>query len=198
MKIIVFDVDETLGAFFEFSQFCNSVVYNKRLSYPMFRYLLDSNPKFLQPNIVNVLKYIRHYKGKNCKVVMFTNNQGHPIWIQYIKLYLHEKLNYELFDKIVYAKKYEPKRKEESKCLNDFWSCTQYPPNSKVLFLFPDFPRSPKRPPPLSANSLDFFLVSGSINIFSPVTGSTFAQLTKNNIIKKCEKNFKYLVFKII
>ena len=135
MKIIVFDVDETLGAFFEFSQFCNSVVYNKRLSYPMFRYLLDSNPKFLQPNIVNVLKYIRHYKGKNCKVVMFTNNQGHPIWIQYIKLYLHEKLNYELFDKIVYAKKYEPKRKQESKCLKDFWNCTQYPPNSKILFI---------------------------------------------------------------
>ncbi len=65
---------------------------------------------------------------------MFTNNQGHPIWIQFIKLYLHEKLGYELFDKVVYAKKYEPKRKEESKCLNDFWNCTQYPPNSKVLF----------------------------------------------------------------
>ena len=79
--------------------------------------------------------YIRHHKSKNCKVVMFTNNQGHPIWIQYIKLYLHEKLNYELFDKIVYAKKYEPKRKEESKCIKDFWNCTQYSPNSKVLFI---------------------------------------------------------------
>jgi hypothetical protein len=66
---------------------------------------------------------------------MFTNNQGHPRWIQFIKLYLHEKINYELFDKVVYAKKYEPKRKQESKCLNDFWSCTQYPPNSKVLFM---------------------------------------------------------------
>jgi len=135
MNIIVFDVDETLGAFFEFSQFCNKAVKNTRLTYPLFRYLLDSNPKFLQPNILSVLQYIRRHKTKNCKVAMFTNNQGHPTWIQFIKLYLHEKIGYELFDKVVYAKKYEPKRKEESKCLNDFWSCTQYPPNSKVLFL---------------------------------------------------------------
>jgi hypothetical protein len=135
MKIIVFDVDETLGAFFEFSQYCETTIHNKKLSYPLFRYLLDANPHYLQPNIITVLKYICHHKGPNCKVVMFTNNQGHPIWIQYIKLYLHEKLNYELFDKVVYAKKYEPKRKQESKCLKDFWNCTQYPPNSKVLFI---------------------------------------------------------------
>jgi hypothetical protein len=134
MNIIVFDVDETLGAFYEFSLFCDKAV-NTKLTYPLFRYLLDSNPKFLQPNILAVLQHIRRHKNKNCKVAMFTNNQGHPIWIQFIKLYLHEKLNYELFDKVVYAKKYEPKRQQESKCLNDFLTCTQYPPNSKVLFL---------------------------------------------------------------
>jgi hypothetical protein len=135
MNIIVFDVDETLGAFYEFSLFCDVVVPSKKMNYPLFRYLLDRNPKYLQPNILSVLDYIRVNKDKNCKVVMFTNNQGHPSWIQYIKLYLHEKIGYELFDKVVYAKKYEAKRKEESKCLKDFWSCTQYPPHSKVLFL---------------------------------------------------------------
>ena len=35
----------------------------------------------------------------------------------------------------VYAKKYEPKRKQESKCIHDFWNCTRYPDNSKILFI---------------------------------------------------------------
>jgi len=133
MNIIVFDVDETLGAFSEFSQYCHK--FTKKITYSHFKYLLDINPIYLQPNILLVLEYIKHRKNENCKVVMFTNNQGHPIWIQYIKLYLHEKLKFELFDKIVYAKKYEPKRKQESKCIQDFWNCTRYPDNSKILFM---------------------------------------------------------------
>ena len=134
MNIIVFDVDETLGAFFEFSQYCSKSIGNRRLTYPLFKYLLDINPIYLQPNIVTILNYIKEHKTSNCKVVMFTNNQGHPSWIQYIKLYFHEKLNYELFDKVIYAKKYEPKRKEESKSIQDFWNCSLYPPNSRILF----------------------------------------------------------------
>jgi len=129
----VFDVDETLGAFFEFSKYCYKT--NKKMNYRKFKYLLDINPIYLQPNILLILEYIKYRKNENCKVVMFTNNQGHPIWIQYIKLYFHEKLNYELFDKIVYAKKYEPKRKEESKSIDDFWNCTRYPENSDILFI---------------------------------------------------------------
>ena len=135
MKIIVFDVDETLGAFFEFSKYCEETIHNSAISYDVFRYLLNINPIFLQPNILNVLEYIKDRKDKNCKVVMFTNNQGPRSWIQYIQAYFHEKLNYELFDKIIYAKKYEPKRKQESKCIFDFWDCTEYPPTSKVLFI---------------------------------------------------------------
>ena len=133
MNIIVFDVDETLGAFSEFSHYCRQST--TRLTYVQFKYLLDINPIYLQPNILLILKYIKYRKDENCKVVMFTNNQGHPVWIQYIKLYFHEKLNCELFDKIIYAKKYEPKRKQESKCIEDFWNCTRYPDNSKILFI---------------------------------------------------------------
>jgi FMN phosphatase YigB (HAD superfamily) len=97
MNIIVFDVDETLGAFSEFSKYCAKS--NKYVTYRQFKYLLDINPIYLQPNILMILEYIKYRKTKNCKVVMFTNNQEHPIWIQYIKLYLHEKLKFELFDK---------------------------------------------------------------------------------------------------
>ena len=66
---------------------------------------------------------------------MFTNNEGDPQWIEYIKLYFNSALNYELFDKIVLSSKYEPKRKNASKSLDDFLECTNYPKSSKVLFI---------------------------------------------------------------
>lgn len=135
MNIIVFDVDETLGAFSEFSEFCRQTIGNKNLTYALFEYLLNNNPIYLQPNIIPILDYIKLHKDDNCRVVMFTNNIGHPSWIQYIKKYFHTKIGFELFDKVIYAKKYEPIRIEESKSLIDFWNCTQYPRNSKILFM---------------------------------------------------------------
>jgi hypothetical protein len=135
MKIIIFDVDETLGSFNEFYRYCSFVLktHKQKLTYPRFRYLLDINPIFLRPNILNVLQFIQLLKHK-CKVAMFTNNNGKQEWIQFIQCYFHEKLNCELFDKIVYAKQYEPKRKEETKSLQDFFACTRCNPQSEILF----------------------------------------------------------------
>jgi hypothetical protein len=135
MKIIIFDVDETLGAFFSFFNYCCSKVKLNNLTFPVFKYLLDINPHFLQPNIINILHYIKLNKPVNCSVAMFTNNEGDPQWIEYIKLYFNSALNYELFDKIVLSSKYEPKRKNASKSLDDFLECTNYPKSSKVLFI---------------------------------------------------------------
>ena len=139
MKIIVFDVDETLGAFFPFSQYCSSMVRNYNLTFPVFKYLLDVNPHYLQPNILAILNYIKLNKPKNCKVAIFTNNGGDPQWIEFIKMYFNTVLNYELFDKVVLSSKYESKRKHVTKSLDDFWECTGYPKSSKVLFIDDQF-----------------------------------------------------------
>lgn len=135
MKIIIFDVDETLGAFFPFFNYCATMVNLNKLTFHVFKYLLDINPHYLQPNIITILQYIKINKPKNCTVAIFTNNGGNPLWIEYIKLYFNSVLNYELFDKIVLSSKYEPKRKHESKSLDDFWECSEYPKSSKVLFI---------------------------------------------------------------
>jgi FMN phosphatase YigB (HAD superfamily) len=135
MKIIIFDVDETLGSFYPFFKYCASMVDLNKLTFPVFKYLLDINPQYLQPNIIIILTYIKLKKTKNCKVAMFTNNEGDPIWIKYIQLYFNTVLNYELFDTIVYSSKYEPKRKHISKSIDDFWECTGYPKTSSVLFI---------------------------------------------------------------
>ena len=135
MKIIIFDVDETLGAFFPFYNYCCSKVKINNLTFPVFKYLLDINPHFLQPNIIFILQYIKLNKPADCKVALFTNNQGNPKWIEYIKLYFNSVLNYPLFDKVVLSSIYEPKRKHLSKSLDDFWECTDYPKSCKVLFI---------------------------------------------------------------
>ena len=65
MNIIVFDVDETLGAFSEFSEFCRRTIGTKNLTYKLFSYLLNNNPVYLQPNIIAILEYIKlHKEGK--------------------------------------------------------------------------------------------------------------------------------------
>ena len=138
MKIIIFDVDETLGAFYEFSLYCNRVLGNKQLTQQTFNYLLDINPIYLQTNILNVLEFIKRNKGQN-KVVMFTNNQGCALWITFIKTYFHLKLKFPLFDHVILANKYELYRTQEQKTLADFWACTKYPTDSTILFMDDQF-----------------------------------------------------------
>ena len=64
MNVIIFDIDETLGAFSEFSMYCTRILNqpinkDRPLNYNTFRYLLDINPIFLQPNILKVLEFIK-------------------------------------------------------------------------------------------------------------------------------------------
>ena len=72
MKIVVFDLDETLGYFTEFGIFWDSLVYyvkskNKKiLTQNDFNDVLDLYPEFLRPNIINILTYLKEKKHHNC------------------------------------------------------------------------------------------------------------------------------------
>ena len=138
-KIVVFDLDETLGYFQELSFFIDAIenVRNIKITKQEFYNILDNYPEFLRPNILNILNLIKRKKirNSNIKVMIYTNNQNPKKWVLDIKDYFNHKLNYELFDKVVLSSKYEPKRKFVSKSLDDFWECTGYPKSSKVLFI---------------------------------------------------------------
>ena len=149
MKIVVFDLDETLGYFSELSilwdcfdnYIKNETKYNK-LSKQDFFYLLDIFPEFLRPNIINILKYLKEQKIKNkCNHIMiYTNNQGEKEWINNIKYYFEEKINYHLFDKIISAFKIngvhiELCRTTHNKCMKDFIKCTKLAPNAELCFI---------------------------------------------------------------
>ena len=62
-KIVVFDVDETLGYFVEFGIFWDALLQYKpahKLDQHEFNTILDLYPEFIRPNILSILSYLKH------------------------------------------------------------------------------------------------------------------------------------------
>ena len=61
MKIVIFDLDETLGYFVEFGMFWDCLNKylidnsNYELNQSDFNYIIDLYPEFLRPNILHIL-----------------------------------------------------------------------------------------------------------------------------------------------
>ena len=155
-RIVVFDMDETLGYFVEFGVFwdsLNSYIKSKspdgqipqKLAQQYFNQILELYPEFIRPNIISILNYLKHKKSSGqCKGVMiYTNNQGPKEWAQFIKEYFEEKTtrnNLRLFDQIICAFKVNGKQVEigrttHDKTYHDFIRCTKIPLNTKICFL---------------------------------------------------------------
>jgi hypothetical protein len=143
MKIIVFDLDETLGYFTQFGIFwdCLNEYFNK-LTQTDFNNVLDLYPEFLRPNIIDVLIYLKDKKRTNCcnKIMIYTNNQGPKEWCEHIIHYFDNKINYKLFDQIIAAfkvngEKVELCRTTHNKTHTDLIKCTQIPSNAQICFL---------------------------------------------------------------
>lgn len=159
-KIVVFDLDETLGYFSEFGMIWEAVLSyvsknkldkSRRQNHGqeqtknqqhLFNSILDLFPEFLRPNIFSILEYVKKQKIKSkCnKLILYTNNQGPTEWAKSIIKYFDMKLNYKLFDQIIAAYKINGKQVEMcrttySKTHNDLLKCSKLPANSEICFL---------------------------------------------------------------
>ena len=147
MKIVVFDLDETLGYFVEYGIFLdclNKYLLNENyeLTQKDFNEILDLFPEFLRPNIINILNYLKNKKQSKCcnKMMIYTNNQGPKKWAQQIISYFESKINYKLFDQIIAAfkingEKIEICRTSHYKSHNDLIKCSQIPVDTEICFL---------------------------------------------------------------
>ena len=142
MKIVVFDLDETLGYFVEYGIFwdCLKKYLNKNLNQNEFNEILDLYPEFIRPNIINILIYLKEKKATNkCQqIMMYTNNQ--KAWASQLISFFETKLNFKLFDQLISAFKVNGKRIEmcrtsQDKSYNDLLRCTKLPPNAEICFL---------------------------------------------------------------
>jgi hypothetical protein len=155
MKVVVFDLDETLGYFTQYSIFWDSLanylkIKNKNaLNQTDFDEILDLFPEFLRPNIINILTYLKTKKKSNCchKMMIYTNNTGPREWARYIINYFEKKIDYKLVDQIIAAFKINGKRVEicrttQNKTHKDLIKCTKIPFDAEICFMddtfFPD------------------------------------------------------------
>ena len=148
MKIVVFDLDETLGYFTQYGIFWDSLsnylkIKNKStLSQSDFDDILDLFPEFLRPNIINILSYLKNKKKTNCcqKMMIYTNNTGPREWARHIISYFEKKVKFKLIDQIIAAfkingKKVEICRTSQNKTHKDLIKCTKIPIDAEICFM---------------------------------------------------------------
>jgi len=149
MKIVVFDLDETLGYFTEFCIFWDSLIHylkednlNIKLTQDDFNNILDLYPEFLRPNIINILNYLKEKKKLICchKMMIYTNNNGPKEWCKFIIKYFENKIDFKLIDHVISAFKINGKtieicRTSHNKSHKDLIRCTKIPSNAEICFL---------------------------------------------------------------
>jgi len=149
MKIVVFDLDETLGYFVEFSMFLDCIVHylkqtkkEYQINQHEFNALLDLYPEFIRPNIIEILSYLKNKKQtRDCKKLMiYTNNQGPRIWANQLISFFESKIDYKLVDQIIGAFKINGRRVElcrtsHDKSHRDLIRCTKIPRNTEICFI---------------------------------------------------------------
>ena len=144
MKVVVFDLDETLGHFVQLGIFSDILekLYKRKLTQNEFFELMDIFPEFIRPNILKILSYLKNkkQKGQCNKVLIYTNNQGPKEWTIKIKNYFEKKINYKLFDQVIGAYKVhnkiiEPSRTTHDKTSRDLLNTANLPENAKICFL---------------------------------------------------------------
>lgn len=148
MKIVVFDLDKTLGYFTQYGIFWDSLANylkskNKnQLTQSDFDDILDLYPEFLRPNIINILIYLKNKKRSNCchKMMIYTNNTGPREWAKYIVKYFEKKISFKIIDQIIAAFKINGKRVEicrttQNKTHKDLIKCTKIPADAEICFM---------------------------------------------------------------
>jgi len=161
-KVIVFDLDETIGSFTDLYilwEIIETTIHNRSEKRVDFNELLDLYPEFLRHGIINILEFLYHKKRtKECsKIFIYTNNQckvssenSEDSWVSKIVNYLTMKVipkqneysrnNTLLFDKIINAfkinkKVMEVKRTTNDKTYSDLIQCTLLPKTTEICFI---------------------------------------------------------------
>ena len=159
-KVVVFDVDETLGNFAQFAIFghvLEEYFKDRNITYHYFNDLVDLYPEIIRPSMVRILEYIRKKKndGICSKVMIYTNNMAPDKWVSHIRHYFEYKLRSgssvstskelavipPLFDHIIGGFKpttmstNHPQRTTKDKTIDDFIHCSRLPANIEVCFL---------------------------------------------------------------
>jgi len=156
-KVLVFDLDETLGSFSELQWIwttimehysANFVDYKIKIT-PLYvlQTLLEIYPEFLRPGILHIMDYVaRRKKQGDCMgIFLYTNNQSSSVWIDVVVEYFNHELQNRnnipiFFDQVIQAfkigtQKIEMNRTTQMKTHNDLIRCTLLPNETEICFI---------------------------------------------------------------
>jgi hypothetical protein len=95
-KNVVFDLDETIGYFDQIIDIMNYTKINKKQD--IFE-LFTIFPQIFRTNVFDIFQYlVRLKKDKKIKSVILYSNNNNDSFIKYIIDFIHQKINYSLFD----------------------------------------------------------------------------------------------------
>jgi len=149
-KVVVFDLDETLGYFCQIGTFLDCISTCSRIRSTASRMydtrnfftILKIYPEIIRPKIFAVLKLLKEKKeaGILHEVLVYTNNNGGRKWVDSLVAYYNYKMKSTVIDNVIHAFKIngeivEPKRTTPDKTMGDFLNCTQLPSNVEVCFI---------------------------------------------------------------
>ena len=145
-KVLVFDLDETLGSFTELNiLFTTLQVVMQDNNILSISNLLDLYPEFFRNNIFQILQYAYKKKktGECNKVYIYTNNQSRSQTVSNIVEYITKEVVKEdekLFDQIIYAFKINGRivqvgRTSHKKTHDDLLRCTLLPKKTAICYL---------------------------------------------------------------
>lgn len=147
-KIIVFDLDETLGQFAELHIIykCLTKILGRELGQGEFNRLFDMFPEFMRPGIITILEFLYHKKQQDAfsRLFLYTNNQCGGNWVKFIINYFHVKIKVvdkPLFEDPICAFKIRNKivnirRTSQDKSYSDLVQCAMFPPDTtEVCFI---------------------------------------------------------------
>lgn len=147
-KIIVLDLDETIGSFGDLYILWTALnkirTLDKNETQSVFDTVMDIYPEFLRYGILNILEflYFKKTSGQCDKLFIYTNNVCTPPWVSLIVEYINKRLKISngLFDKIISAFKINNKivefsRTSKDKSCGDLIRCTLLPKTTEICFI---------------------------------------------------------------
>ena len=130
-KNVVFDFDETIGYF---EQIIEMIKYTKKTSKLEVFELFTLFPLVFRTNIFDIFHFlVRLKKEKKIKSVILYSNNNNDLFIGYVISFIHEKLNFLLFDLSISLNQTHNKNKNLSDLLN--YSNGLLTKNSSIFFV---------------------------------------------------------------
>ncbi len=191
IKVIVLDLDHTIGHFFIVSLIWNFMIKVKcNLNQVDFNIICSIFPNVIRYNILSLFSYlsIRQRLNNHIKILIYTHNKNGIKWIKMITNYIEYKLNCKLFCNII--------ENTSIKSYNDFILKSGVPKTAKILFIDDSYHSNMEHDKVIYLNIKKYsYFEKNNVIINNFITSDYFNKKIPSNVKEKVIDLFKnYLI----